>query len=248
MDAPGVAYYEISGADGRYFRCDRYRCGLSTKTCAKRWKIARTAVGYDLERVEHCRGCPIGAAHSGQRAEHYSPLYQLGICPRCRRGGARMILRDCVCISDFNRAREVRVGANSKGTPPRKCHLAPHRMTAVINGLPFDIRNPEGGDQIELVLGLLGNVPGRMYFTRARRNPATTISTQQLAAMHRRAMPGQPRVSPARQQQRTTVANEAKRAQSAAVALAPEAVAASIEHRAAGIAAPRQEMTREARG
>jgi hypothetical protein len=233
MDTTTVTYYEISGADGKYFRCERYRCGLSTNSCAKRWRSARAAAPGDAERVEKCRGCPIGAAHAGQRAEHYSPLYRLGICGRCRRGGMRLIYSELLCVSCYNRAvPEWRHrGTNSKGTIPLT-HPTPRRLTVLVNGLPMDIRSPESADTIELVLSLLGNMPGRMLFSMARRNPATTISVQQLAAIHRReaaARDGRQRV-------------KGERGASAS------AVAKMIERRAAGIARSRQRMAREARG
>jgi len=246
MTNPSVAYYEIAGAEGKFFRCDRYRCSLSTKACAKRWNTSQRATGQDADRFEKCRGCMLGSLHAGRPPVHYSVIYGLGICPRCRRGGARMIVRDCVCISDFNRAREVRVGANSKGTPPRKCHLAAHRLTAVVDDLPLDIRNPEAAGTLELVLGMLSYLPGRMFFTRARPN-AVGVSVQELARQARAEKEAERRGTQpaARTAHAIEAAASARRAQSVDRPVA--AGAANIERRSAAIARTAWDSAWEAR-
>ena len=69
-----------------------------------------------------CRGCDLGALHCGVAPSSRSKSRMLGslICSRCMRGASRLI-RKTICVSCYNREREVIVGRNAKGTKPINC-------------------------------------------------------------------------------------------------------------------------------
>jgi hypothetical protein len=118
VDAEGVAYTVNPAAPGlKFFSCSAFRAVLSQPGCASRWREAQTAKGHAAERFGACRGCPIGAAHAGERFVRYSRWYGLPICPRCRTGGLRMI-GNRTCVSCYNRNRELRSGRNGRGNKP----------------------------------------------------------------------------------------------------------------------------------
>jgi hypothetical protein len=91
VGSAGVRFVSMEGSTRQFFRCEPYRATLATTACAERWRQAQRAVGHDADRFEKCRGCRVGAAMAGERHVHRSAIFDLGICPRCRRGGSRMI-------------------------------------------------------------------------------------------------------------------------------------------------------------
>lgn len=105
-DVPGKAF----------FRCERMRATLSTDSCAVMWRRAD-----ELDDGSHhaCRLCPIGAVHAGEVAASMSPLKGTLTCARCHRTAGRLI-GSMVCVSCYNRQREVLIGRNAKGTAPVK--------------------------------------------------------------------------------------------------------------------------------
>lgn len=116
--SPSLEYFEMADLlpGVRHFTCARYRSTLSIASCADRYQKANATSDPDL-RLTHCRGCPFGAGHCGQEAPNESPLFGRTICGRCRTGATRLIGKH-LCISCYNRARELRIGANAKGTAP----------------------------------------------------------------------------------------------------------------------------------
>jgi hypothetical protein len=101
-----VQYVTIPGAPGKYFECKPFRATLSTERCASMWKAKR----------EQCLYCPIGAGHAGAPAR----MKAVGqcTCSRCHSDASRLMASG-VCVSCYNREREVAVGRNGKGVPPR---------------------------------------------------------------------------------------------------------------------------------
>jgi hypothetical protein len=132
-EAPGVSYTASPHAPGlRMFACTTYRATLSQTGCASRWRKAQLAARQAADAFATCRGCPIGAAHAGEAHVAYSKLYGVAICPRCRRGGARMI-GGRLCISCYNRNRELAAGKNAKGNRPVELQArAPHPVEAIV--------------------------------------------------------------------------------------------------------------------
>jgi hypothetical protein len=178
----GVSVMNIEGSARQFFRCEPYRATLSTTACADRWRLAQHVIGYDADRFEKCRDCRVGASMAGERHVHRSAIFNLGICPRCRRGGARMI-GGRLDVSCWNREREVRVGKNGKGTKPTVV-LEPRRLGVVLGYGDADQRHVEVGDDltrdtVELALQVLATVSGRVAFCKP--NGGRAISTIELA-------------------------------------------------------------------
>jgi hypothetical protein len=181
--APGVNYVELTGCDRRFFRCSPLRATLSVESCAANWRRAQRIPAADLGFVGKCGDCAIGSAHAGERHVHRSRIFDLEICPRCRRGGARMP-GNRRCISCYNREREVKAGKNAKGTKPGLV-LDPRRLGAILNyGAPdqrlVDLLDPLTQDTIELAVQVLRTVRGRVAFCRPR-GGRQSISTIDLA-------------------------------------------------------------------
>lgn len=121
-----VEYFTNAEVPGKtYFRCDRMRATLSTEACSASW---RRADAVPDGRNNNCRLCPIGAVHAGEVAASMSPLKGTLTCARCHRTAGRLI-GSMVCVSCYNRAREVLIGRNAKGTAPVKlCALNARRL------------------------------------------------------------------------------------------------------------------------
>lgn len=106
------------------FRCDRQAMTLSRAGCARLWQAAQDQAPKPFESKWHCRACPIGAANAGQAApqdaadEAAAVIALEDLCPRCYRTGNRLI-GGHLCVSCYNRAREVARGKNRKGNFPK---------------------------------------------------------------------------------------------------------------------------------
>jgi hypothetical protein len=166
----------------QFFRCEALRSTLSAEGCAANWRKAQRATPDELGWMARCSGCCIGAAHAGERPVRRSPLFGLGLCARCRRGGGRMIPMHGVCVSCSNRQAEFVLGFNRKGTR-LTLKLDPRRLAVIVDGKAIEIRNPMTRDTVEIALSVLGTTPGKLYFTRARGGPA--ISSLALADRYR---------------------------------------------------------------
>lgn len=112
-----MEYRTIPGIPGQFFDCLAYRCGLSTDACARQWRAEKGCKPGE-GRHEHCRGCVTGALHAGEKPqEQTSALYGSLLCPRCtKEKGARIV--QGICISCYNREREIVLGRNAKGAKP----------------------------------------------------------------------------------------------------------------------------------
>jgi hypothetical protein len=151
------AYFEIDGEllpGIRHFACDRLRATLSVSSCGARWEKAN-GTDVDADRFHTCRRCPIGASHAGRVDHNPSPFRGMMICGRCHRGAPRLIGKH-LCVSCFNRARELRLGRNAKGTAPRKLarldqRSITYRAAGVVKTRVLD----ESVDVTELVVAVL---------------------------------------------------------------------------------------------
>jgi hypothetical protein len=165
-DARGVVYAEDVAAPGlKFFRCDTHRANLSQRGCAERWITAQNAKGHAAERFAACRGCPIGAAHAGEQPVRYSWLYGQAICPRCRRGGFRMI-SNRICVSCRNREYELARGYNGRGNKPTELMAKAPRyfeMKIEIDGVARRKRG-HGVDLQEPMLQALRTTKGDLAF------------------------------------------------------------------------------------
>jgi hypothetical protein len=167
VDVDGVAYARIAIAPQlKMFACAPLRATLSQTGCAARWRAAQIATGYEADRLMVCRSCPVGAAHAGEEAIKYSPLYGSHICPRCRKGAFRMI-NNRRCISCFNRERELRDGKNARGNKPKGLLLKPLHgveIKVAVNDNVQRLRVTMVIDTLEPMLQMLRTTPGELAF------------------------------------------------------------------------------------
>ena len=175
LDVEGMTYQAHAVAPGmKFFGCDAYRATLSQTSCGERWRRAQTATGYDADRVSLCRGCPIGAQHAGEKPVIYSQHFKSPVCPRCRKGATRMI-GDRMCISCYNRSRELAVGKNARGNTPvrliaeRPLHTVAFRL--IVNGHSTRRSVPGVVDLLEPVLQTLRTTKGDVAFAFSPRSP-----------------------------------------------------------------------------
>jgi hypothetical protein len=126
MSEFALEYHEIPEMPGvKRFTCDRLRSTLSVSTCAERWENAN---GPDPDhRTRACLKCPIGVLHTGKTDMNMSMWKGSKRCARCGEGASRLV-GGHLCLSDYNRQREVIKGANGKGTKP-KLHPPLHRRS-----------------------------------------------------------------------------------------------------------------------
>lgn len=114
----GIEYFEMADLlpGVRHFMCTKLKSTLSVESCADRYRKAN-ADAPESDRYFTCRNCPIGAAHGGHTAPNTHKFRGMTICGRCHRGSTRLIGRH-LCISCYNRSRELVLGRNAKGTAP----------------------------------------------------------------------------------------------------------------------------------
>jgi len=163
-DADGVTYTSAAGL--KMFACAPYRATLSQGGCANRWREAQDATGHRADSLASCRGCAIGAAHAGEEHVAYSPLYGVSICPACRRGAMRMI-HNKLCVSCYNRRREMRTGKNARGNTPVELMERPLRPVEYIlqvNGKARRARAAAVGDLLEPMIQTLRTTKGIVGF------------------------------------------------------------------------------------
>lgn len=144
-----------------FFRCDRMRATLTTDSCASMW---RRADACDDGSHSACRLCPIGAVHAGEVAASMSPLKGTMTCSRCHRASGRLIGR-MICVSCYNRQREVTIGRNAKGTAPVKLQALQARRIRFRHGDEVrTLRLAQSVDTDELMVAALRDSRQRVVF------------------------------------------------------------------------------------
>lgn len=107
-----IEYREMPGLPGRFFSCERYRATLSQTACAGRFLEAKSTAKESGEKYL-CMGCSVGAVHAGVDPGLPAVL-GAQTCVRCFSQSTR-IMRNAICVSCYNREREVAAGRNAKG-------------------------------------------------------------------------------------------------------------------------------------
>jgi len=166
-----VAYITIEGFDGKFFTCTRYGT-MSPSSCAKNYEAAPESVRAS-GRLDGCIGCKVGQYHHNpaapvQQLLGASALTYRQVCVRCRRGAEvglgrnRLVREHSICVSCYNREREVRKGRNAKGAKPKKCKLlADVQIGCVTNGqMTIERFDHPVRDRLEAVLTLLRRKTG----------------------------------------------------------------------------------------
>jgi hypothetical protein len=104
---------------GRFFKCPNGVGKLSDKACAGLYTEAMSPKGLREGLRFKCRSCPLGAQHAGVKplAKAAAKFLAGMICARCVRHAPRLI-RGVICVSCYNREREMLIGRNAKGNKP----------------------------------------------------------------------------------------------------------------------------------
>lgn len=113
-----ITYRTIEGVQGKYFDCPSGMGMLSADSCGKAYREAMSQLGLREGRRVTCRACHIGALHSGAPAGATNSRFLGSLCcARCH-VGARRLIRNSICVSCYNREREMLIGKNAKGNAP----------------------------------------------------------------------------------------------------------------------------------
>lgn len=149
------------------FECPRIpgHLMLMPASCAKSWKDGN---GKDVDKrikFHYCTRCPIGAKNAGcDSLSVVNPYFMRKRCPRCDRPCARMI-GGRVCVSCYNREREVLNGRDGRGKVPKSLPMVrPYQVAAVVNGHLRSVRVAYAADGPEAVLQVLRNTSGEVVF------------------------------------------------------------------------------------
>lgn len=171
-------YVSIPGVDGRYFQCAPLRALLSVSSCSGRFTAA------NHESV--CHGCSVGAQHAGKTVVSRRAVPRL-LCCRCHDLAPRLI-NGGICVSCYNREREVAAGRNAKGTAPHPhesywTQRAPgktlrlHRIEiGLLRGKARRVVHDRAADTIEVVLGVLRSNGDAAFW---RRPPCCAVHSSQ---------------------------------------------------------------------
>jgi hypothetical protein len=154
MQAKGIEYFSYPELPDRVmFACERMRANLQVDACAGMWQEANGKT--PPERLAMCKTCPVGACHAGEDAFDVSALRGTGLCARCHRGGFRLVGGD-ICVSCWNRAREVIKGCNRRGKEPlNHPPLNARSIRVMVDGAPVVIRREHSCSTDELVVAAL---------------------------------------------------------------------------------------------
>jgi hypothetical protein len=150
---PDIAYRTIPEMPGAtFFDCSRLHAGLTTRACTDMWRAANQARS---ERHTACRSCFVGATHAGVSNASRSPISGALVCSRCARGATRLIQKR-LCISCYNRERELIKGLNARGMVPTKlAPLAARRVFYMSDGRVHLVRSERTTNSAELIIATL---------------------------------------------------------------------------------------------
>lgn len=161
LELPTYSEVQAHGAALRTFTCEVYRAQLTVPGCAKRWHAGQG--DKPSEAFDTCGRCPLGALHAGRPHVMVSPHYGTDLCPRCDRGGLRLI-QGRVCVSCYNREGEVSKGKNARGNrPARARQLHPVRLVLVVDNTPRPVED-EATRLSEVMCRTIRNTKGGVTF------------------------------------------------------------------------------------
>ena len=143
------------------FECKARQARLTKRGCQGQWEKAQADKPEPWQSLWHCRSCPVGAQHAGVVQPVHQDEALAKLCPRCGRLTERMI-KGRLCISCYNREREVVRGKNCKGNAPVRVAEAIRSIIAIftVNGVE-DIREFDGVTSVNEILVLLLREYGR---------------------------------------------------------------------------------------
>ena len=137
LSAPGVVYQEAHGL--HLFKCEAQAATITVKSCAENYRSSKSALRVAYRpHLQHCQGCPVGACHAGEKPKDRPIAARADrVCPRCRRKSARYVPSAALCVSCFNRKREIEKGKNRHGNVPVRLlehKPVPHSILFTHNG------------------------------------------------------------------------------------------------------------------
>lgn len=151
----------ISGNPTPFFACERMRATISVPQCSAMWRDANE---HNSELRRQCRGCPIGAQHSGETDANLCEIHNMKICSRCRKLARRLIWGN-ICVSCRNREYEFERGYNARGTPLTKLNALQPRQIRYSEGGAVKVRRLGLSASVdELVVGTLRDSAKRVRF------------------------------------------------------------------------------------
>lgn len=150
--------------DKPMFRCQRMSATLQVTNCSRMWSEANNAKPKPQCSTSPCKGCSIGAEHAGISDVSQSNLSGSPICARCHRVGSRMVGAH-ICVSCWNREREMLIGRNRRGVPP-KFHpaLYPGTIRFFVEGVVKTLSKPHVAQQLELIIACIRDNPKQVTF------------------------------------------------------------------------------------
>lgn len=111
-----------------------------------------------------CKGCPTGALHAGETAANLWQGRGQLLCSRCHSGAPRLV-KGWLCVSCYNREREFKVGANSKGSFPSKMKpLRPLAIRVMEGDRRRVVKHSHTQDTLELIVATLRDSRERVTF------------------------------------------------------------------------------------
>lgn len=146
-----------------YFICPRQpgELRLSTGACSKLYQRAKKSEPWDA--AHHCKGCAIGARHSGEAPPKQAmPTRE---CLRCGKQATRLI-RNHLCVSCYNREREIQTGNFRRGKPPQNIQLTVIFVLCAGQAAPVRVQATEIAEALMVAIkrnpdvAILGAIPG----------------------------------------------------------------------------------------
>ena len=150
------------------FRCSPLSATLSPMGCARLFAKFQNLSPKPWEHSAPCRGCSIGASNALELAivaisravtQFQDVQTRLApVCPRCVRAEYRIILNCGLCVSCYNRAREVLVGRDRKGRVPVRLKARIFATTLSVRDVGGDWRAvsfPAVSSEIEAAIRIL---------------------------------------------------------------------------------------------
>ena len=117
--------------------CARVKLRLTESACVRFWFSANPVQPPAWQGRNACYSCSAGAARAGVTLNQMQAARDglSHVCGRCLRTSSRMV-RGTLCVSCYNREREVARGRNAKGRPPVQvaARLFPCRLVVLDGG------------------------------------------------------------------------------------------------------------------
>lgn len=161
LRVPALLYSHLPDLPTPTFECTKLHARLSVATCASMWRPANE--GHS-ERYSACRSCFIGATHAGVSNASHSPIRGALICARCEESATRLIHHH-ICVSCFNREREVIRGRNARGAyPVRAAKLSARSVFFMESGVARFKRLERTASSAELLIATLRDAVHTVMF------------------------------------------------------------------------------------